>query len=269
MEFLEKVSEPDSEHLVNLLEKEGFAFLAVPPSPSLHRLLQQTKEFFNKTAEIKQSVSRTADNNGYVAFGQESLDPTAGQADFKECFNVTINPMSTRFPPDFPELEEAVKDFLEKTAIPLARQVLARLGPAYAAQHFAEPSGTTLRLLHYPPLPPGAPEQVAAGAHTDYGSLTLLWRFSEEQDGLQVRALAPPHAWLPVPCIPNTVLLNIGDLLAAWSGRLTSTTHRVLRPPQTHHRYAIAFFVHPNDTFRLPSGLTAAEFLQNKLTATY
>ena len=55
----------------------------------------------------------------------------------------------------------------------------------------------TLRLLHYGAVPPGGFEggrRVRAGAHTDYGSLTLL--FQDQRGGLQVERPGTEDGWL-------------------------------------------------------------------------
>lgn len=124
-------------------------------------------------------------------------------------------------------------------------------------------SSTTLRLLYYPPLDStdADTEDVRAGAHSDYGSITLLFRLAG-QAGLEV--LTASNAWAPVPVKPPgtesdpapPVLVNIGDLLSYWTnGLFRSTVHRVVFPAggaglaagesDAAPRYSIAFFVHP------------------------
>lgn len=116
---------------------------------------------------------------------------------------------------------------------------------------------------------------VRAGAHSDYGSMTLLFRL-RGQAGLEVLG-KDGKTWSPVPVVPPgteddpapPVLLNIGDLLSYWTGGLLrSTVHRVVFSPSsgdggggdsrndegrdvveretdTEERYSIAFFFHP------------------------
>ena len=88
-----------------------------------------------------------------------------------------------------------------------------------------------LRLLHYPPAPAAAfrkDEQVRAGKHSDYGSITLL--FQDARGGLQVRS--PRGSWVDATPIAGTIVVNAGDLLARWSnGIVASTEHQVVEPP--------------------------------------
>ncbi|KAF9896363.1 hypothetical protein BX616_007617, partial [Lobosporangium transversale] len=127
-----------------------------------------------------------------------------------------------------------------------------------------EPSGTTLRFLHYPPQD-SDPKTPLAGSHTDYGSITLLMQ--KDTAGLEVQAsrIHKDVPWIAAPVIPNTILINIGDHLQMWTnGLLKSTMHRVTyNPQQLHHsRYSIACFIHANDDTRLrpiPSPLIPQE----------
>ncbi|KAJ6261864.1 hypothetical protein Dda_2663 [Drechslerella dactyloides] len=175
----------------------------------------------------------------------------------------------------------------------------------FSARHNRSgPSGSILRLLHYPIIPAEAgyvPEKdIRAGAHSDYGSITLLFQ-RPAQEGLEILS----KGWQPVPVHPDGVdaarpppiLVNIGDLLSYWTGGyLKSTVHRVVVPPSAkiggEDRYSMAFFCHPVDTAVLvpvPSALlrergkkrgamdaeaegkaiTAAEHLKGRLAATY
>ena len=108
---------------------------------------------------------------------------------------------------------------------------------------------TAMRLNHYaeatrPPLP----GQLRAGAHTDYGSLTILLA-TEAAGGLQVRA--NDGTWCDVEPVPDTFIVNLGDLMAQWTNdRWVSTLHRVVNPPADRRagsrRASIAFFHQPN-----------------------
>jgi isopenicillin N synthase-like dioxygenase len=97
---------------------------------------------------------------------------------------------------------------------------------------------------------------IRAGAHSDYGSLTLLFRLPG-QPGLELHTSS---GWTAVPVDPNPsssslqsppILVNIGDLLCYWTnGLLKSTVHRVTFSGG-EERYSMAYFCHPLDDVRL------------------
>jgi isopenicillin N synthase-like dioxygenase len=106
-----------------------------------------------------------------------------------------------------------------------------------------------LRVRNYPaPREPAAPGQLRAGAHTDYGSLTIL-KTEDRPGGLQVSG--PDGTWLDVPIVDGTFIVNIGDLMARWTNdRWVSTLHRVVNPPEDQmaasRRQSLVFFHNPN-----------------------
>lgn len=105
------------------------------------------------------------------------------------------------------------------------------------------------RVLNYPSQHEVPLEgQLRAGAHSDYGSMTIL-RQENRPGGLQTRNLA--GGWVDVPAVPGTFVVNIGDLMAQWTNDLwVSTVHRVVNPPRDlaadSARMSLVFFHQPN-----------------------
>ena len=103
---------------------------------------------------------------------------------------------------------------------------------------------TNLTVNHYPSLDrPALPGQFRRGAHSDWGSLTILYHDGEP--GLQI--MSPEGAWEDVQVVPGSFVVNLGDLMAAWTNdRWVSTLHRVVVPEgDTGDRISIAFFHQP------------------------
>ena len=101
----------------------------------------------------------------------------------------------------------------------------------------------TMRLLYYPPQPIIIDEdQLGCGAHTDYECFTFLSQ--SNQSGLQV--LNNQGEWINAIPIPNTFVVNIGDLMQRWTNDLfKSTVHRVINTSGTS-RYSIPIFFGPD-----------------------
>jgi isopenicillin N synthase-like dioxygenase len=184
------------------------------------------------------------------------------------------SPWST--PCAVPEEMEAVQAEYAKALRGLAERIMRLVALA-----FDEPEDkytkhmdkclATLRSLHYPPpnLSQRQGEQViGAGAHTDYGLITLL-----RQDlvgGLQVLNWKE-QVWVHAYPIPNSFVVNFGDMLQMWSNnRVKSTIHRVVHLAPVD-RYSSPYFVAPNaDCVVTPPGeppQTAEEVLLARYTS--
>lgn len=108
---------------------------------------------------------------------------------------------------------------------------------------------TAMRINHYPPQPVAPTEgQIRAGAHTDFGTFTILMG-EDEPGGLQVQDR--DGRWYDVETRPETFVVNVGDLFRRWTNDVwTSNFHRVVNPPAeigpSARRISIGFFHQPN-----------------------
>jgi isopenicillin N synthase-like dioxygenase len=110
--------------------------------------------------------------------------------------------------------------------------------PRDGLNDYFTPCNPILRLLHYPAVAQREPDEFGSAPHTDYGCLTFVAQ--DGIGGLQVQAA--DGDWFDVPCVPNSLVLNTGQIMATWSGgRIKPTPHRVINHP-SEARYSIAFF---------------------------
>jgi isopenicillin N synthase-like dioxygenase len=224
----------------------------------VHRMFEFSKIFFDLSDAEKSrcNASQSRYRRGYEPQGLQALNP--GQpADLKESYTVGWERTG-----DDVDMEPRRGDNLwpSESAIPGFRQnveayilALDRLGhhimglmavglglPRTYFEPFLKTPVSSLRLLHYPPQPARMnPGQLGAGAHTDWGALTLLAQ--DDVGGLQVRHKA--GEWHSVPPIPHSFVVNIGDMMSRWSNdAYQSTLHRVINPLGGVDRYSIPYF---------------------------
>jgi isopenicillin N synthase-like dioxygenase len=204
---------------------------------------------------------------GYSPFSREALNRSIGGAappDLKETFNVgPIDPpprpiaeMTDRderavyapnlWPPALPSLRPAVEAYYRSMAglAGVLMEVFAvALGlRADAFAPFVDAHGSALRLAHYPGLDSDVTEgQLRAGAHTDYGTLTIL--HVDDEPGLQVELTG--GTWIDVAAVPGGLVVNVGDLMQRWTNdRFRSTMHRVVVPADARRRRLTMPFFH-------------------------
>lgn len=138
---------------------------------------------------------------------------------------------------------------------------------------------------HYPVLgTPPEPGQLRAGAHTDFGAMTIL-AMTEGRGGLEARLR--DGRWVPVQPKRGELVVNLGDMMQRWTNdRWVSTLHRVVVPDTgdtQSRRMSIGYFVHPNfdaeircvptclapgESPRYPT-ITAGEHIRQKIDASH
>lgn len=225
------------------------------------------RAFFALPADVKQDVAPPTPGApyGYLGPDREALARSRGEdtpPDLKESFSGR----PAQAAPDGADAEAiafctaptpwpAVAGFEAAwTAYFTALEALAgRIMVGFAAalglpeDHFA-PSHqspiSALRALHYPATTGAAlNKQQRAGAHTDYGTLTILLP-QAGSSGLQIKQ---GETWVDVTAPPDAFVINIGDLMARWTAnRWVSTLHRVVAKPDQPDRMSLAYFLQPD-----------------------
>lgn len=225
-------------------------------APELMARMQQTTEhYFDLQAEEKKQIEMSEEYPyGYSGFAEENLSAgydEGGKPDLKECFAIgPSNPAAgmplVRWPANPPEMREVWGEYWSSMDA-LSLRVLNLFGTALGQgdNWFDDKTlrhRSALRALNYPQQDaPPEPGQIRCGAHTDYGTITILKQ--DKTGGLQVRDRN--HQWHDVPYMEDAFVLNLGDLMQRWTNdKWVSTLHRVVNPPtyKGNRRQSIAYF---------------------------
>lgn len=211
------------------------------------------RAFFDLPLEAKKEIERSPGGlYGYFPMAVESLANSLdgmGPGDLKESINVgwptpPAGPHADEteaalfapnvWPSALPELRPVTEAYFREMQ-GLSHRLLSifALGLGLDADYFADKtsrSPAALRVIDYPEqAAPPEDGQLRAGAHTDYGTLTIL-RQQLGRAGLQVHDAAT-DSWIDIPPVEGAYVINIGDLMARWTNdRWTSTLHRVIDP---------------------------------------
>lgn len=232
------------------------------------------REFFDLDPEVKQRVAQPSPEHvrGYSAVGAEGLSYSLDEAspgDLKESFSIgppdvpddpyyTCAEAGPHFAPNLwpdrprdmrPSWERYFDAMTDLAAVLMRVFAVALELPERFFDDKIDRHISMLRVLNYPDqAEPPVEGQLRAGAHSDYGSLTIL-RQDDAPGGLQVRDAS--GEWSDVPPLEGAFVVNIGDLMMQWTNdRWISTLHRVVNPPvdlaRSSRRQSIVFFHQPN-----------------------
>jgi len=229
-----------SESLVDDVFKEAAAFFALP---------------FEQKAAVDKAKSKA--NRGYEPLQGQTLE-VGGLPDLKEGYYIgpehgpedprvvagMFNHGANQWPVQQPNFRPVMMAYLE-VMLDLSARVMRGIAlsldlPEDYFAHYCSDVMATVRLLHYPPQPAQAlAGQKGAGAHTDFGGLTLLRQ--DNVGGLQVWDQAS-DGWIHADPVPATYIVNLGDMIARWTNsRYRSTVHRVVNA-SGRERYSVPFF---------------------------
>lgn len=288
LNFAKDTAEDQQQDLLDALSSRGF-FTATNigiDTVLLEQTFAASHEFFARSAEFKNKFAygSATENFGYQGVGVETLKP-GSPVDLKE--SLTLRNPAIHAIDQWPsaEFRDVILRFYNNcvaAAFTLQRMMAQLLGQPndyFCDLHSGQ--NITIRLLHYPAVEHVEDAQFGAGAHTDYGLMTLL--FQEDGQGLEVFDIASQR-WLQVKSSYGSAVVNTGDLMQHWTnGRFQSTLHRVAARKSTSDRYSIAVFFDPDDEVIvdcLPScvseqtpaqfqATTVKEHLLSKIAATH
>lgn len=220
-------------------------------------LVDQAKQFFaapdawKMRYYIERSIGASIAHRGFVPEGEEVF--ASGKRDRKEAFDtgrdlpaddpdvLAGTPMlGPNIWPDQPGFREAVDDYyaasfaLGKT---LFRGFALALGldEMHFERYLSKPP-SQLRLIHYP-FDASAGDRPGIGAHTDYECFTILMPTAP---GLEV--MNGEGVWIDAPPVENAFVVNIGDMLEAWTGgTYVATSHRVRKVAEERYSFPLFF----------------------------
>ncbi len=295
---LDQPLENISDELGRSFSEFGFAVIRDHgiPQELIDRAEALSKEFFALPEEVKKSykIEGGGGARGYTPFGTEKAKD-AQIFDLKEFWHVgrglppehllsefmapnvwpdEVDGFRETFTELFAAFEQAGGRVLEAIALHL------KLPQDFFAPT-VEDGNSVMRLLHYPPLGPNAPEgAIRAAAHGDINTITLL--LGAEEAGLEL--LTQAGDWKAIDVPEGALVINVGDMLERLTnGRLRSTTHRVVNPrgeAALRSRYSMPFFLHfrpdylieplkscigPASESAAPEPISAHDFLMQRL----
>lgn len=258
--------------------------------------------FFGQSATTKEPYATAVGGRGWIPPGKEAngyLLDVELPPDLKETF-VSGHERSSGdaevdaewftpnvWPAEVPALQRLCEAYARAMRA-LAADLLELLSTAAGlpADWFVErcsASPHSFNINRYPALNRTGPildGQYRIAPHTDFGTITILDR-EAGYGGLQV--CTRDGEWIDAPVIPDAYTINIGDLMARWTGdRWTSTMHRVLPPSAEapdEELISLIFFYEANldqviESFPPPLGrandyrpVTAEEYLRSRYEA--
>lgn len=217
-------------------------------------LLAETKAFFALPLDEKMRtyIGQSSNHSGYVPQGEEAF--YGQKPDRKEAFD-----LSNDVPADDPEVLAGLTPMIGPVQWPKSPAFQAAVSKYYAEvsrlserlfrgfalaldlpEKWFEGSlkrpPSQLRLIHYPYAADVPADEPGIGAHTDYECFTILLPTAP---GLEV--MNGDGEWIDAPPIEDAFVINIGDMLEAWTnGTFVATSHRVRKVQE--ERYSFPFF---------------------------
>ncbi len=218
----------------------------------------QAKHFFALSLEEKKQLALTEKcHRGYIPMGMSSILSEQfyfGKEMNPEELDALDHPFHqpNQWLQNQPEFREAMLQFFaachaSTLKVLEALAIALKLPESYFVELHSE-QNHAMGLHHYF----GASElsqaqNIRLGEHTDGNTITYV--FQHEVEGLEISTKTGER--VPVPIIPDTVVVMAGEILQRWTNdKVYATKHQVVIPPASQNiqpRYSFAFFASPNN----------------------
>lgn len=212
----------------------------------IEEVAARSRAFFDRPDPEKERFRAPAETPGAPVYRPLGAEKLGDNADRKASLDWGPTLAGVAWPDD--ELRAAYERYYAEM-LRVAAVLVDALG--LDASLFDDRS-SSLRVIDYPAGAAGT----RAGAHRDYGCLTLI---RSDAAGLEVQT--PDGEWVPVQAPPGGYVVNIGDLLQRWSNdRWVSTLHRVVGDGSAPRRQSLVFFHNPRSD-AVVDGVVAGEYI--------
>ncbi|RXG71774.1 1-aminocyclopropane-1-carboxylate oxidase [Armadillidium vulgare] len=204
------------QNIVSAFSEIGFVYLKNHGIP--HELIENIhkvgEEFFSLPEEEKLKYEKDLEvMQGYVAIDRELLHISKDIHELRESFDAS-NPNGD-FPSEVKDLKKTIANVMAE-GVKFSNKLLRCLEVGLELPNgtlmdkhqnpFSSLNGTLLRILHYPPIPENAKDGlIRCGAHTDYGTFTLL--FQDDIGGLEPHRVLVPKEEVIRKCARRSVVL--------------------------------------------------------------
>ncbi|KAF8380232.1 hypothetical protein HHK36_027714 [Tetracentron sinense] len=209
------------------------------------KLYSLSKNFFNLPFDSKLKLGPSSSIKTYTPHFIASPYFESLRVSGPEFFNSAQISADALFDQPSSEFSEILQEYGSKMT-ELSKRVLEivlmSLGDGFERKYYeAEFSNCDgyLRIINYSPPESVENEEVEGlGMHSDMSCVTIVYQ--DEIGGLQVRS--KEGKWMDIRPCEGTLVVNIGDLMQAWSnGQLRSSEHRVVLK-RFVNRLSLAFF---------------------------
>ncbi|KAJ4818605.1 Gibberellin 3-oxidase [Rhynchospora pubera] len=224
----------------------------------LNRLCSQMHRLFALPEEVKLKVAKAEGTD--AGYGGGAISHLFSKFSWSEGFSIVGSPVDHAqklWPDNYSSFCEVIEEYNKATkslGCRLIHAILLSLGFSEEELYQIPIGGsskikTVMNLNSYPAC--SNPDQVLGfPPHTDSACVTIVYQNGSGLQVLRRKDDIAPTRWVIVPAVPNTFVVNIGDLMHVLSnGRFHNVVHRVTISKT--NRLSCAYFIGPQDDVKL------------------